>query len=71
MLRPERDHSAVTRRSYFGTLQAVEQNAQVDIGVDVFRFRRMAARSAASASTGFRSLATALPDYCGVGISGR
>lgn len=37
MLRPERDHSAVTRRSYFGTLQAVEQNAQVDIGVDVFR----------------------------------
>ena len=37
MLWPERDHSAVTRRSYFGTLQAVEQNAQVDIGVDVFR----------------------------------
>jgi hypothetical protein len=43
VFRSQRDHFAVTRRSFFGALQPIEQNAQVGIRVDVFRVRVVAA----------------------------
>ena len=64
VLRPERDHLAVARRRFLGPLQPVEQNAEIGVRVDVFGVSWMAARYAASASAGFRSLSAPRRDCC-------
>ena len=37
IFRAQRDHPAVAGRGFLGTLQAVEQNAEIGVGVDMFR----------------------------------